>query len=704
MKPFNVRYYVLVLIMLSAIAGCQAPEATIISIPPAVFHDESGQLGIDEVLTETFTKLDDLVPNLGTNESAVWVKLSVEASNGTRAVEIQSPNIDTLSFFQVVNGAVVAHLQTGEAYPFSLRPVKSANFVFQLAQTERESDVYLRIVSGKQVLLPVSVTSLDTIKERQNSKDIFFGVYSGIILVMFLYNFFIWFTVNDRNYLYYVFFILFVGITQLTLNGYGNQFFWSKWPWVGLRSVHLTGVLSGVTTVLFAQSYLRIRHYSRWINYLLYFYLVVYGVAAVLALKGAFIASYNAVNFCAAASLLLVIAAIRSYRRGLRQAIFFLIAFSIFLIGVTVYVLRDFGVLPYNLITQYALPVGSALQVILLSFALADNINQLKREKEVEQEAKLEALKENERIITEQNIILESKVDERTHELAASNDELNKTLTTLRSAQAQLVDAEKMASLGQMTAGIAHELNNPINFVSSNISPLTRDIDEIFEVLEKYTSIDPDDANIVDRIGEASKLAIDYDTVFLRTEVSQLLKGISEGANRTAEIVKGLRIFSRLDEDTIKRADINECIRSTLVILKSNIRSDARVFEQLEPALPELNCYPGKLNQVFMNILVNAMQATAASGRAYEERRVEVTTTFDDNNVYVSISDNGTGIPPEIKAKIFDPFFTTKEVGQGTGLGLSIVLGIINDHNGTITVDSTPGEGTVFLLTLSRTL
>ncbi len=695
----------LILGMALLITSCQSEPENIVANPPEVYLDLTHQLTIDDVLNVSFEPTSDRVPNLGTQNAPVWVKVTVgPQQNGQMVLDIESPNIDTLHFFQFAHGQQIGKLITGEAFPFRDRAFPSPNFAFPLTQSNDSSVVYMRIRSGKQVLLPVAIESREDLLLRQNRKDIFFGVYSGIILVMFLYNFFIWFSVRDRNYLLYVLFILFVGLTQLTLNGYGNQYIWPNTPWLGLRSVHLTGVLSGVTTVWFAQSYLCIRRYSKWLNYVLNFYIGVYFLAAILALTGNYIASYNAINFCAAASLLLVVAAFRSYNRGYRPALFFLIAWSIFLIGVTIYVLRDFGVLPYNLVTQYALPIGSALEIVLLSFALADNINQLKRDKEIEQEAKLAALKENERIITNQNAILEAKVEERTHELAASNNELNKTLNELKSAQAQLVDAEKMASLGQMTAGIAHELNNPINFVSSNITPLKKDLEEVFEILDHYERIEPDQSPQSRHLQEARNLAVNYDLGFLKTEINQLLTGIADGANRTAEIVKGLRIFSRLDEDTLKKADINECLRSTLIILKSSIKTEAKVYDDLTLDLPEINCYPGKLNQVFMNILVNAMQATAASGKPYDQRRVEVSTQFDHEHVYVSIRDNGTGMPPEVKAKIFDPFFTTKEVGQGTGLGLSIVLGIINDHKGKIEVNTNQGEGTEFLLTLSRTL
>ena len=699
----RIWFLLLIIGFAGGLSSCNS-EASLIDATTELLVDDDRSYTISNVKGGNFIKSTSEAPNLGTQSNPVWVRFTVEPGAGERWLDIQSANIDTLNYYYLEGNRVVSEYQVGEAFPFDARPINAASFVFPIPESVTGGEIYLRIVSGKQVLLPMKIGSRDEITTDLNNRSVFFGVYAGIVLVMLLYNLFIWFSVRDRNYLYYVLFIAFVGLTQLTLNGYGNQYFWPNNQWLSLRSAHFTGVLSGVTTVIFAQSYLRIRQYSKYLNYVLMFYLGVYVLAAVLAVQGAYIASYNAINFCAAASLLLVFAAWRSWRRGYRQALFFLIAWSIFLIGVTIYVLRDVGVLPYNLMTQYALPIGSALEIVLLSFALADSINQLKREKEKEQEGKLNALRENERIITEQNTLLERKVEERTHELAKSNQELNTTLTTLRSAQAQLVDAEKMASLGQMTAGIAHELNNPINFVSSNISPLSRDIDEVMEVLEHYSKLESDDPEMPVKLERAKALAKQYDTDFLKVEIKQLLKGIGDGAQRTAEIVKGLRIFSRLDEDTLKKADVNECLRSTLVIIKSMVKTECKVYDDLSADLPEINCYPGKLNQVFLNILVNAIQATAATGKPYEDRRVDICTRFNNESVFVSIKDNGTGMPPHVKAKIFDPFFTTKEVGQGTGLGLSIVLGIINDHKGKIDVLTTQGEGTEFLLTLSRTL
>lgn len=694
LRPFLLFVFLIVPAMLFAVNDS-------VTYDVFMYEDTSSVLELNDVLQRDFMHVDDEVPNLGVVGHPVWLRIDIPAIPENHFFELQSPNIDSLLYFQVVGNEVVLSDTTGEAYSFKTRTLPLPNFMFAIRPLETSSTLYLRVRSGKQLILPFSIASKEELFWKQNRKDIFFGLYAGIILVMFLYNLFIWFSVRDNNYLYYVLYIFFVGLTQLVLNGYGNVYFWPENQWLSVRSAHFCGVLSGVTTVVFAQHYLHTGQYVRWWHYLLNFYLVVYAFAGILTFAGYFVVAYNLINFCAIAAFLLVIVAVQVWRKGFRPALYFLVAWSIFLIGVTVFVLRDLGVLPYNLMTQYALPIGSALEVVLLSFALADRINQLKREKEREQEAKLQALSENEQIITQQNIVLERKVAERTSELADSNAELNNTLSELRSTQSQLVDAEKMASLGQMTAGIAHELNNPINFVSSNIEPLKRDIDDMISILTAWQAVEeaPQEER-QKKVDQAKALAEELELPYIREEIDQLLRGIRDGASRTAEIVKGLRVFSRLDEDALKKADINEGIRSTLIILKSTIKSEAPVEIKLADNLPEIECYPGRLNQVFMNIISNALQATAATGRPYEERKVTVSSELLGSSIVVRIADNGTGIPEHVKARIFDPFFTTKEVGKGTGLGLSIVLGIMNDHNGAIDVKTKEGEGTEFILTL----
>jgi len=273
---------------------------------------------------------------------------------------------------------------------------------------------------------------------------------------------------------------------------------------------------------------------------------------------------------------------------------------------------------------------------------------------------------------------------------------LELTVENLKLAQSQLVQSEKMASVGVLTAGIAHELNNPINFMSGNVHPLQLDLDEVFALLEKYEQVISKN-DLGKYFAELDKLKEEMDFSYLIQEINSLLKGIEEGANRSSEIIKGLRSFSRLDDEACQIYDIHEGIDSSLVLLQNKIidkkiavRKDYGEFEGVE-------CFPSKLNQVIMNILTNSLQAMEA-GRG----ELFIQTVSSAIGIKIIIKDNGKGMPADVKEHIFDPFFTTKEVGKGMGLGLSISYGIIEKHNGNIDVISEPGKGTEFIISLPR--
>jgi signal transduction histidine kinase len=201
-------------------------------------------------------------------------------------------------------------------------------------------------------------------------------------------------------------------------------------------------------------------------------------------------------------------------------------------------------------------------------------------------------------------------------------------------------------------------------------------------------------------VRELHALVKRLDLEFTMKEIEELLTGIEDGAIRTSEIVKGLRIFSRMDGDAITRADINELLESTLVILRSSLKEEVQLDVDLAPNLETIECQPGKLNQVFMNLITNAAQAT--KNQEPQDRQVRVRTRMvlegDHSWVQVAITDNGTGMPKEVLDHIFDPFYTTKDVGEGTGLGLSIVKGILDDHHAVLHIDTQPGEGSTFLI------
>ncbi|MDD2864762.1 MAG: ATP-binding protein [Methylococcales bacterium] len=282
------------------------------------------------------------------------------------------------------------------------------------------------------------------------------------------------------------------------------------------------------------------------------------------------------------------------------------------------------------------------------------------------------------------NANLENQVIERT-------TQLQDTLQKLKSAQAQLVQSEKMVSLGQLVAGIAHEINNPIGAIYANMPPLAEYIDDIKTTVE-IAENNLDEAGLKNL--NEHKEQIDY--AFVVSDLEHLLGSQKQAADRIRNIVLSLRNFSSLDQDDVKTVLLEEDIDSTLQMLLHNYKN--RIVIEKDYALNEqVECYAGEMNQVFMNILANAIQAIPDTGTIF------ISTAKVDNNALICISDTGTGMPDEIKAKIFDPFFTTKDVGEGTGLGLSISYGIIEKHQGTLTVESDQSpenHGTRFIISI----
>ena len=343
----------------------------------------------------------------------------------------------------------------------------------------------------------------------------------------------------------------------------------------------------------------------------------------------------------------------------------------------------------------YIIIVVCILVVCLVFFIY--NGYKIKKNANLEIEEKNRELEERqEEIILQSEEILQAneEVVATNEDLEIQKKELQYTLENLKLAQSQLIQSEKMASVGVLTAGIAHELNNPINFVSGNVKPLRRDIEDIFSVIEKYESIIKT-GMLTDAFSDVDALKDKIDYSLLMKEVIGLLEGIEEGANRSSQIVKGLRSFSRLDEEKLQIYDIHEGIDSTLILLYNKIKSRIEIKKDYGD-FKEIECYPSKLKQVLMNILTNSIQAIEGKGE------IIIQTISSDIGIKIIIKDNGRGMSHEVKEHIFEPFYTTKDVGKGTGLGLSISFGIIEEHKGNIDVISEPGKGSEFIISLPK--
>lgn len=296
--------------------------------------------------------------------------------------------------------------------------------------------------------------------------------------------------------------------------------------------------------------------------------------------------------------------------------------------------------------------------------------------------------------LLELNRTLEDHVERRTEKINSQMLELQTANNTIAETQAKLLQSEKLASLGQLSAGIAHEINNPIAYIHSNLTTLS----EYVDVYQRLLNIFRNTSNarileLAELTEEINKIEEEEDFEFISGDINSLIADTLDGTLRVKEIVKGLQEFSHINGDTKSPCDLISCLNSTLKIVKNDLKNRCSVITSFEP-IPLVHANQGEINQVLLNLLINAGQAVGPEGT------ITIATSSSEQRIQITIEDNGAGIDQKIMDRIFDPFFTTKEVGVGTGLGLSISYGIIQDHGGMISVESKVGQGSTFTLSL----
>lgn len=312
------------------------------------------------------------------------------------------------------------------------------------------------------------------------------------------------------------------------------------------------------------------------------------------------------------------------------------------------------------------------------------------------------ARKQAERLLEDRSrdlYLTNEKLTEQHERITRRNQEIEEAHTALQSAQAQLVQSEKLASVGQLAAGVAHEINNPIGFIMSNLGSLRGYAEALESLVNLYRSYiasveagSPD----ADTLASAKALEEEEDVEFILEDLRGLIGESLDGTERVKDIVQGLKSFSRIDNADEASADLHDGIDSTLKVVANELKYNCTI-EKEYGELPAVRCNLAKINQVFMNLLVNAGQAMEEQGT------ITIRTSVEAGYARIDFQDTGSGIPEDKIGSIFDPFFTTKDVGSGTGLGLSISHGIVEEHNGTLTVESKVGVGTTFTIRLPIT-
>jgi signal transduction histidine kinase len=344
---------------------------------------------------------------------------------------------------------------------------------------------------------------------------------------------------------------------------------------------------------------------------------------------------------------------------------------------------------------------GKVSVILHIADDITDSVR--RREAEIEHERRNEELRVRAGKMAAEIYLRAQQVEDANRRLRQLNDELTASAQSereahlaLRRTQSFLVQNEKLAGLGQMVAGVAHEINNPLAFVINNLAVAQRDVEAIASLVALYRTADADIASaqpeLAARIAEqAARIDLDYTL----GNLTPLFARSRDGLKRIQQIVKDLRTFARLDESDLHEVDLNPGIESTANIIRGRARKkDVEIVLELTP-IPTIACYPGKVNQVVMNLLSNAVDASAHGAKVLVR-----TAPADDGGAVIEVIDTGTGVDPSIVDRIFDPFFTTKPQGEGTGLGLSISYGIVQEHGGSIEVTPTPGGGSTFTVRL----
>lgn len=710
------KYIWLCLVFVTTIVSAQ--EVNYIDNPDKVYNlqdfefyvDSTYQLSIDEIENANFIRKTKENRSEIFNTYNTWIKVDMNVDQDKMhelVFLMDQANMDTIDFYQRNADGSWRVINYGNDYPFNHRKYKVNHFVFDIDVSKEQTVFYVRLRNKVQTTYNIIVGEHNAVMQYETTAIVIFAVLIGVIFAMVGYNLFLYVSLRETMYLIYVILSFLTGILQMVLYGVSYQYLWPENIFFQNIGSELLTAVATMGGLIFMNAFLKTAEHAPRLNIVSKIFLVIYSVLVVLVWFDVTIVNALLLAFQPIIALFILSVAIVVMMSGYKPAKYYLLAWSTFLLGILVFVMAEVGVIERNNITTLTITFGAGLEVVLLSFALANRINILKSEQEEAVSLSLRLEKEKATLIFEQNIILEKKVNARTKELNETNKvleeknhEVEKAYSELKNTQSQLVNAEKMSSLGQLTAGIAHEINNPINFVSSNVGPLKRDVEDIvsvFEATEKLAkeSMSPEMyQEIIDL-----KEEIEYD--YVKEEINHLLHGMKDGANRTVEIIKGLKLFSRVDEDDLKMVNLEDGIKSTLVLLNSNIKHHLKVKTNFSN-IPNVECYGGKMNQVFMNILNNAIQAIKSDEKTLEGEIV-ISTSHDEGHVYISIADNGPGMTEEVQNKLFEPFFTTKPVGEGTGLGLSIVYKIVEKINGKIDVKSEIDEGTEFIITLPIT-
>ncbi|MBF0240138.1 MAG: SpoIIE family protein phosphatase [SAR324 cluster bacterium] len=613
-----------------------------------ILVDPERKFTIDEVQSATWEPSQKDTPSFGFTKAIYWVRFTIEnpfPKDQTWLLEYGYPPMDLIELYLPQPDGTFEIKRSGDTLPFSSRALTHRNPTFMIPlPPNQQQTFYMRFVTESSMQFPLTLWSAFAFTEKDHAEQYGFGLYYGIMLVMVLYNLFIYTAIRDRSYLYYVFYVVAYSLFQMSLNGLATELFWPNWMWWANRSVPfwIGGAFFGL--LIFSKSFLHARRYAPRLNHVLTGLLTGFGLVMVVSLVAKYALSIKlAVALVVISPFFLIAVALICWKNNYSPARYYVFAFAALLSGIVMTGLSAAGLIPSNFLTNYGIQIGSALQVILLSLALADRINLERREKFL---AQREALQANEKAIEAQKQAIKAQEE--------SIENLKK--------------ADKLKD--EFMANTSHELRTPLNGI----------------------------IGLTDSLLDGAEGAVNAGQ-------AKTMRMVIQSAKRLANLVNDILDFSKMKKQElqlqIKKVVFPDIVQLAVSLSQALIGNKSLQLVNLVPNdLPLIQADENRLQQILLNLLGNSIKFTHAG-------EVRIKAELKDNWIHVAVEDTGIGIPANQQARIFESFeqgdgSTAREYG-GTGLGLSITKRLIELHGGTIGVQSEPGKGSVFFFTLPLT-
>jgi signal transduction histidine kinase len=608
----------------------------------AMLEDHTGKLTINDIInSKNFITSQTDIGSLPPTMSFFWIKFQVKNLTGKKYfLEIENPTLDIVEVYNLADSVTRIFKKTGDLLPFSSRPVNTNVFLFPLnLEKDKIQTFYIRYSGTEGLEMPLRIGTPEIIINRSHDRDLANGIYFGIVLVTVLYNLGIFFIIRDRSYLFYILFVFSFGLMQAELLGLGLEYFWPEFPRFNTQSLFIFGGLAGVFSINFVRNFLETKYrvpklhkagYGVESLFLLTIILALFSpvLPSSFLLFNEYLISFIVIIF----SPYMIIIGIVTLLQKFRPARFFLIAWGIFLIGLVIFILKANGFIDHNLFTNSIMQIGSGMEAILLSLALGDRYNVMKKEKEKRQE--------------ELNRELQSEVNERI-EAQEKLRETNKNLLKINT------------DLDNFVYTASHDLKAPI----VNIEGLINDLKT------QGCYADADVKAVLDMM--AMSVEKFKTTIYDLTEITKAQKNLEENIERIEikEIIEEIQLsINRLMKETGAKIQLEPGKNSTIMFPKKNFKS------------------------IMHNLIINAIKYRSPERKP----DIFISASSQDDYIVISVKDNGLGINESQKDKVFSMFKRAHDHVEGTGVGLYIVKRIVENYGGKVELESEEGKGSVF--------